>query len=87
MAITDMILPKGKVLIKRTNASQIEWDAHAAIQSYCDWKSSPNAAIKDSPEAATYYNEKRLLRANLNPMTITDLKQVLRENFTAAMKN
>lgn len=69
------------------NATQVEWMAHSAIQAYCDWKSSPNAAIKDSYEAATYYNEKRLLRANLNPMTLTDLKQVLRENYTAAIKS
>jgi len=69
------------------NATQVEWDAFRAIQSYSDWQRSPNAAIKDSPEARTYYNEKRLLRANLNPMTLTDLKQTLRENYTAAIKS
>lgn len=69
------------------NASMVEWAAHAAIQSYCDWKSSPNAAIKDSAEARTYYNEKRLLRANLNDMTVADIKNILRSNFTATIKN
>ena len=41
------------------NASQIPFDAFATIQSYIDWKSSPNAAFKDSGEARTYYNQNR----------------------------
>ena len=69
------------------NATQIDWDAHASIQAYCDWKSSPNAAIKDSPEARTYYNETRKLRGNLNDLTLTDLRQIIRSKYTAAIKN
>lgn len=69
------------------NATQIDWQAFSTIQSYIDWKSSVNAAIKDSPEAATYYNEKRLLRASLNDMTITDMKNILRKNYTLGLKN
>lgn len=69
------------------NATQVDWSAHAAIQAYCDWKSSPNAAIKDSPEARTYYNEKRLLRANLNDLTKADILNILRSSYTAAIKS
>lgn len=69
------------------NATRIEWDAHRAIQAWIDWQRSPNAALKDAPEARTYYNEKRLLRANLNDLTITDLKDILRKNYTAAIKS
>jgi hypothetical protein len=45
------------------NASQIDVQAFQTIRAYQDWKRSPQAAIKDSYEAATYYNERRLLRA------------------------
>lgn len=69
------------------NATQVDWRAHAAIQAYSDWKSSPNAAIKDSPEASTFYNEKRLLRANMSDLTITDIKQILRKNYRASIKS
>lgn len=69
------------------NATQVDWLAHSAIQAFINWKRSPNADIKDSYEAGTYYNEKRILRANLNPMTTADVKQILRSNYTAAIKS
>ena len=69
------------------NATMVDWAAHAAIQAYCDWKSSQNAAFKDSPEARTFYNEKRLLRARLDPLTTNDIVDILRSAFTAAIKN
>lgn len=69
------------------NATMVEWAAHSAIQAYSNWKSSPNAAIKDSLEARTFYNEKRLLRARLNDMTLADLKNIIRSSFTATIKN
>lgn len=69
------------------NATQIDWRAFKAIQAYSDWQRSPNAAIKDSPEARTYYNEKRLFRANMNDMDLNDLRQILRLNYTGAIKN
>lgn len=69
------------------NASQIDYRAWAAIQAYIDWKRSPNASFKDSGEARTYYNEKRLLRANMNDLTVADLKQILRKNYYATIKN
>jgi len=69
------------------NATQIDWDAFAAIQAYSNWKQSGNADLKDSPEARTWYNERRLLRANLNDLTLVDLKNIMREQYRASMKN
>jgi hypothetical protein len=68
------------------NATQIEWDAFKAIQSYIDWQRSPNAVFKDSPEASTYYNEKRKLRANIDDMGIIDIKNILHSAYKASIK-
>lgn len=69
------------------NATQIDWRAFATIQAYSDWKRSPNAAAKDSPEGRTYYNEKRAFRSNMNELTLTDLRNILRSNYTGAIKS
>lgn len=69
------------------NATQVDSLSQAAIQSFISWKSSPNADIKDSYEAATFYNERRVLRARLNPLTISDIKNVIRHNQRASPKN
>jgi len=69
------------------NATQVDVLAIAAIQAYGDWKASPNAAIKDSPQARTFYNEERLLRASLSDLNNVDLIHIIRRQFTAAMKN
>lgn len=68
------------------NASQITPQATSCIQAYINWKSGQNRAIKDSLEASTFYNEKRLLRARLSEMNLIDIKNVLRSNYTAAYK-
>jgi hypothetical protein len=68
------------------SATQVDWRAHKCIQAYSDWQRSPNAALKDSPEASTYYNEKRLLRANVNDMTVVDIKNILRNSYKATIK-
>jgi len=69
------------------NATQVEWMAFRCIQTYIDWQRSPNATVKDSAEARTYYNEKRLLRANLNSLTIVDIKNIIHSNYIAAIKS
>lgn len=69
------------------NATQIDVQAIATVQSYCDWKRSPNAAIKDSGEARTYYNEKRTLRGRLDNLTTIDIKNIIRNNTHAAIKS
>lgn len=68
------------------NATQIDVRAQAAIDAYSGWKSSPNADIKASPEAATFYNEARILRARLDDLTPDDIKSILRRNYKAAPK-
>ena len=68
------------------NASQVDTKAIQCVKSFIDWKRSPNAAIKDSMEAGTYYNEKRRLRTLLNPTTKVDILNVLRESYTAGLK-
>lgn len=69
------------------NATQIEWAAFSSIQAYSNWKMSPNYANKNSPEATTFYNERRLLRARLNILTLDDILNTVRQSFTGAMKN
>lgn len=68
-------------------ATQLTPMAFACIQSYMDWKSGGNRAVKDSAEARTFYNEKRLLRARMNDMGIDDVKQILRQNYKATIKS
>jgi hypothetical protein len=69
------------------SATRVDMLAFDCIQSYIDWKTSPNASIKDSYEARTFGSQKRLLRARLNDLTVTDIKNILRKNFVAAIKN
>jgi hypothetical protein len=68
------------------NATQIDLQAWATINAFIAWKTGPNADIKDSYEARTYYNEKRLLGSRLSDLTIADVKNILRKNYTAAAK-
>jgi hypothetical protein len=69
------------------SATQIDMLAFSTIQAYIDWKTSPNASRKDSYEARTYADEKRLLRAKLNDLTVADIKNIVRKQFMAAIKN
>jgi hypothetical protein len=69
------------------NATQITPKAIACLQAYANWKRSPNASIKDSAEARTFYNEKRLLRARENELLIIDIKNILRNSYMASPKN
>jgi hypothetical protein len=69
------------------NATQIDMLAFSAIQAYIDWKTSPNASKRESYEARTYFSERRLLRAKLNDLTATDIKNIVRKNFMASIKN
>lgn len=69
------------------NATQVDWRAYDAIQSYSEWKRSPNANNERSPEAMAFYNQKRLMRAQMSTLTAADILNVLRNNFKAAIKN
>jgi hypothetical protein len=69
------------------SATKVDLMAWATIDAFIGWKSSPNADIKDSYEASTYYNERRKLVARLNPLTKTDIIDVLRNSYQATIKN
>lgn len=69
------------------NATKVDTMAQQTIHAWCDWKRSPNAAAKDSYEAATYYNERRLLRARKSDLTKVDILNVIRNSYTAAIKS
>jgi len=69
-------------------ASQIDIKAQMCIQNYINWKSNPiSATIDTSPEARTFYSSKRNLKARINSLTVTDIKNILRKNYTASIKN
>lgn len=91
--LTDNFIGSSVVLLyisdgqSANNASQIDTMAISCIQSYIDWKRSPNAAIKNSQEAATFYNEKRLLRARLSDVTMVEIKNIIHNAYSATIKN
>lgn len=68
-------------------ATQIDVQAFYAIQSWIDWKQSPNAKNLQSPEGKYFLNEQRKLRARLNELTLNDIKDIIRKNFHAGLKN
>lgn len=68
------------------NATQVDVLALKTIEAYQDWKASPNYAIKDAPEARTYYNEHRRLIARTDDLTAPDIRQIVHRAYTAAMK-
>lgn len=69
------------------NATQVDIQAIRAIQTYADWMMSPMASIHRSPQAATFYQEKRLYRANKNDLTKVDIIEIMRTSYTATIKS
>lgn len=69
------------------NATQIDPQATRCIQTFIDWQRGPSATIKDSAEARTFYNEKRTLRARLNPLTKADILNIIRNSFVSSPKS
>jgi len=68
------------------NATQVDVLAYSTIQAYRNWKSSRNADNERSPEALGFYNQKRHLRARKDEISVTDIIQIVRRSYTAAMK-
>jgi len=68
-------------------ASGIDTRAISAIQAYITWKSSPGANSQHSAEGQLFYNERRLLRARMNPLTTTDIKNIIRSHYRATPKS
>lgn len=68
------------------NASQIDTKATKCIQTYIDWQRSPNATNERSPEARTFWNQKRRLKTLKNGLTKEDVVNLFRRSYTAAIK-
>ena len=68
-------------------ASQIDTRAIQCIRAWQEWKKSPNANNEYSPEAMTFWNRKKNLRARLNDMSITDIKNIIHNAYTGSIKN
>lgn len=69
------------------NATQIDPYAQIAIESFINWKRSPSADIDRSPEARSYFNQRRILRARMGQVTLADIRQILYRNYRASVKN
>lgn len=69
------------------SATQIDIKATQTIRAWQEWKRSPNANDDNSPEGRAFYNQKRILRGRLNDMTRTDLLNILRNAYSAAIKS
>jgi hypothetical protein len=69
------------------NATQIDPQAIQCIRAWQEWKRSPNANNEYSAEAITFWNRKKNLRARLSGMSLVDVKNALRNGYTAAVKN
>jgi hypothetical protein len=68
-------------------ASQIDIQAIQCIRAWQEWKRSPNSNNDYSPEAVSFYNNKKRLRARLSGLSLIDIKNTLRNGYTAAIKN
>jgi len=69
------------------NATQIDPQAIQCIRAWQEWKRSPNANNEYSAEAMSFWNRKKTLRARLSGLTIVDIKNALRNGYTASVKN
>lgn len=69
------------------SASQVDTMAFSTIRAYQDWAASPYAGIDNSPQGMSFYNRKRTLKGRLNSLTVTDIVEIYRQNYTAAMKS
>lgn len=69
------------------DATQVEIAAINCIQRYQNWMVSANRNNINSPEGRTFTAALRELRARKNDLTTADVKNILRTNFKATMKN
>lgn len=68
------------------SASQVDTKATQCIKTYIDWQRSSNATDEHSPEARTFWNQKRRLKTLLNPLTKADIINIIRQAYTATIK-
>jgi len=69
------------------NATQVDPQAIQCIRAWQEWKRSPNANNEYSAEAITFWNRKKNLKARLSGLSLVDVKNALRNSFTASVKN
>jgi hypothetical protein len=69
------------------SATQIDTQAIQTIRAWQEWKRSPTANNEYSAEAMSFWNRKKNLRARLSGMSLVDVKNALRNGYTAAVKN
>ena len=69
------------------SASQIDVQAVQTIRAWQEWKFSKNSNNDFSPEGISFWNRKKSLRARLSGMSLVDVKNALRNGYTAAVKN
>jgi len=68
-------------------ASQIDVQAISCAMAWQAWKSDPQqCSIDNSPKGRTFYNRKSNLRSRLSELTLVDIREVMRQNYTAAIK-
>jgi len=68
------------------NASQIDEYAWSTIEAFINWKRSQNGDNERSPEGQLYKNQRRVLRARMNQLTVYDIRQILFKNYRASIK-
>jgi len=70
------------------SASQVDTKAFATIRSYTEWKRDPQQANdENSPKARSFYNQRRRLISRLSDLTLVDVRNVIRQNYIATIKN
>lgn len=73
--------------MRADNATQIDVKAWATITAFINWKRSPNADDKDSPEGRNFYAERRRLVARLDDTTIIDIRNIVHSAYSGTLKN
>lgn len=69
------------------SASQIDTRAIQCIRAWQEWKRGVNAENPLSPEATYYMKQKKLLRSRMSNLTLVDIKNTIRNNYKAVIKN
>lgn len=69
------------------NATQIDPQAWMAINTFIEWKRSPNRNNKDSAEGRNFYNERRKLVARLDDLDCVTIRNIVRNSYYATVKN
>lgn len=73
----------------------LDTDAETSVHPYCistidtymDWKASPNRNNIQSPEGFNFHNHHRLLRGRFNDITLQDIFKSKSKGFTQVIKN